>query len=212
MDTRREFIKKSLLLTGAAGISKLVPAAVQRAFAIDPAEGSTYLDAEHIVILMQENRSFYHCFGTLRGVRGFNDPRAHILPDRKPVWLQTNAAGDSYAPFRLDIKDTRITWMGSLPHSRQSQVDAYNAGKHDQWLTAKRSGNKQYADLPLTMTTRCSGTIFRLAFASSRVCERTGRSSLDGTRLQSTGQSTSALLNKLMAQSKSGAMNCAGAA
>jgi phospholipase C len=151
MDTRREFIKKSLLLTGAAGISKLVPAAVQRAFAIDPAAGSTYLDAEHIVILMQENRSFDHCFGTLRGVRGFNDPRALILPDRKPVWLQTNAAGDTYAPFRLDIKDTRITWMGSLPHSRQSQVDAYNTGKHDQWLTAKRSGNKQYADLPLTM-------------------------------------------------------------
>ncbi|HVU54656.1 MAG TPA: phospholipase C, phosphocholine-specific [Puia sp.] len=151
MDTRREFIKKSLLLTGAVGMSKLVPASVQRAFAIDPALGSTYLDAEHIVILMQENRSFDHCFGALRGVRGFNDPRALQLPDKKPVWLQTNAAGDTYAPFRLDIKDTRITWMGSLPHSRASQVDAYNNGKHDQWLKAKRSGNKQYADLPLTL-------------------------------------------------------------
>jgi phospholipase C len=153
MDSRREFIRKSLLFTGAAGISKLVPASVQRAFAIDPAVGSTYLDAEHIVILMQENRSFDHCFGTLRGVRGFNDPRALILPDKKPVWLQTNAAGDTYSPFRLDIKDTRVTWMGSLPHSRASQVDAYNKGRHDQWLNAKRSGNKQYADMPLTMGT-----------------------------------------------------------
>jgi phospholipase C len=151
MDNRREFIRKSLLLTGAAGMAKLVPASVQRAFAIDPALGSTYLDAEHIVILMQENRSFDHCFGVLKGVRGFNDPRAHILPDRKPVWLQTNAAGDTYAPFRLDIKDTRITWMGALPHTRASQVDAYNGGKHDRWLSAKRSGDKQYADLPLTM-------------------------------------------------------------
>jgi phospholipase C len=31
-------------------------------------------DVKHIVILMQENRSFDHYFGTLSGVRGFSDP------------------------------------------------------------------------------------------------------------------------------------------
>lgn len=151
MDTRREFLKKSLLLSGAAGMSTILPASIQRALAIDPAVGSTFLDAEHIVILMQENRSFDHCFGTLQGVRGFNDPRALSLPDKKPVWLQTNERGETYAPFRLDIKDSKITWMGSLPHSRASQVDANNNGKYDKWLIAKRSGNKQYAHLPLTL-------------------------------------------------------------
>ena len=151
MDTRRDFLKKSLLLSGAAGLSSALPASIRRALAIDPHLGSTYLDARHVVILMQENRSFDHCFGTLQGVRGFNDPRAILLPDKKPVWFQTNARGETYAPFRLDIKDSKITWMGSLPHSRASQVDAYNGGKHDQWLNAKRSGNKQYADMPLTM-------------------------------------------------------------
>nr|WP_295866913.1 phospholipase C, phosphocholine-specific [uncultured Chitinophaga sp.] len=151
MDTRREFLKKSLLLSGAAGFSTIMPASIQRALAIDPTPGSTWLDAEHIVILMQENRSFDHCFGTLQGVRGFRDPRAIPLPDLKPVWFQTDEKGDTYAPFRLDIKDTKITWMGSLPHSRASQVDAYNAGKHDQWLLAKKPGNKQYAHMPLTM-------------------------------------------------------------
>ena len=151
MDTRREFLRKSLLLSGAAGLSKVLPASIQRALAIDPTLGSTYLDAEHIVILMQENRSFDHCFGTLQGVRGFNDPRALQLPDKKPVWLQTNERGETYAPFRLDMKDSKITWMGSLPHSRASQVDANNNGKYDKWLIAKRSGNKQYAQLPLTM-------------------------------------------------------------
>jgi phospholipase C len=94
---------------------------------------------------MQENRSFDHCFGTLQGVRGFNDPRAVFLPDKKPVWLQSNENGETYSPFRLNIKDTRITWMGDLPHSRASQVDAYNKGKYDQWLLAwpgmfRRSG------------------------------------------------------------------------
>lgn len=151
MDTRREFIKKSLLLSGAAGVSAFIPASVQRAFAIDPKVGSTYLDAEHIVILMQENRSFDHCFGSMKGVRGFNDPRAITLPNINPVWLQTDKQGKTFAPFRLNIRESKATWIGDLPHSRPSQVDANNEGKYDQWLTSKRSGRKQYADMPLTL-------------------------------------------------------------
>ena len=37
-------------------------------------------DVEHIVILMQENRSFDHYFGAYPGVRGFRDPTAITLP------------------------------------------------------------------------------------------------------------------------------------
>ncbi|MBB5439831.1 phospholipase C [Pedobacter sp. AK017] len=151
MESRREFIRKSLLLSGAAGLSTMLPASIQRALAINPRLGSSFLDAEHIVILMQENRSFDHCFGTLQGVRGFNDPRAVTLPNKKPVWMQTDAAGNTYAPFRLNIKDSKVTWIGSLPHSRASQVDAYNKGKYDGWLTAKKSGNKKYSGMPLTL-------------------------------------------------------------
>ena len=109
------------------------------------------MDAEHIVILMQENRSFDHALGTLQGVRGFNDPRAIRQPNGNSVFVQTDAAGNSYAPWRLDIKDTRVTWMGSVPHSRNSQVDAWNGGHHDQWIEAKRSHVKDYHDIPLTM-------------------------------------------------------------
>jgi phospholipase C len=151
MDSRRDFLKKAAMLTGGIAMMNTLPPAIQRALAINPEMGSTYLDAEHVVILMQENRSFDHCFGTLQGVRGYNDPRAIRLPDQKPVWLQTDAVGNTYSPFRLDIKDTKVTWMGSLPHSRASQVDANNLGKYDKWLPAKRSGNKSYADMPLTM-------------------------------------------------------------
>lgn len=151
MATRRAFLKFAAALTGAAGAAELLPASVARAYAIEPEAGSTYLDAEHVVILMQENRSFDHTFGTLRGVRGFNDPRALRLADGKPVFVQTDAAGASYAPWRLDMKDSRVTWMGSLPHSRESQVDAWNEGLHDGWLEAKRPGRKEQAHLPLTM-------------------------------------------------------------
>src|SRR6202167_5158774 len=100
---------------------------------------------------MQENRPFDHALGTLRGVRGFNDPRAIRLANGNSVFVQSDASGNSYAPWRLDVHDTRVTWMGDLPHSRDSQVDAWNEGRHDGWLEAKRSGKKEYAHLPLTM-------------------------------------------------------------
>lgn len=151
MDNRRDFLKKAMILSGAAGFAAMIPDSVKAAIAIDPEPGSSFLDANHIVILMQENRSFDHSFGTLRGVRGFNDPRAITLPDGNPVWFQKDEKGDAYAPFRLDIRNTKITWMGDLPHSRHSQVDAHNGAKYDKWLLAKKSGNKKYASLPLTM-------------------------------------------------------------
>ncbi len=147
--TRRDFLKIVALLSGAAGASGVIPESIQRALAIEPEPGSTYRDAEHIVILMQENRSFDHALGTLQGVRGFNDPRALRLANGNSVFAQTDAAGNTYAPWRLDIRDTRITWMGSVPHSRHSQVDAWNGGQDDGWLEAKRV--HEYANLPLTM-------------------------------------------------------------
>ena len=150
MQTRRDFLKLAAMLSGAAAAGS-VPDAILRAYAIQPAPGSTFLDAEHIVILMQENRSFDHALGTLRGVRGFNDPRAIRLANGNSVFVQSDASGNSYAPWRLDIRDTRITWMGSIPHSRNSQVDAWNEGHHDAWLEAKRSHIPEYANLPLTM-------------------------------------------------------------
>jgi phospholipase C len=150
MQTRRDFLKLAALISG-AGFTGMLPASIEKAYAIEPAPGSTWLDAEHIVILMQENRSFDHTFGTLRGVRGFNDPRALRLPNGNPVFVQSDKEGQSYAPWRLDMHDTRITWMGSLPHSRESQIDAWNRGLHDGWLDAKRSGDPAYAHVPMTM-------------------------------------------------------------
>jgi len=151
MDTRREFIKKAGLLSGLAGMNALIPASIQKALAINPKPGSTWMDAEHVVILMQENRSFDHCFGELRGVRGFNDPRAIQLPNGNPVWLQSNQAGETYAPFHLNLKETKATWMSSLPHSWKNQVNARNDGRYDQWLNEKRNSIHEYSDMPLTL-------------------------------------------------------------
>src|SRR5699024_4898196 len=95
--------------------------------------------------------AFDHCLGTLKGVRGYNDPRAIRLPNERPVWFQSFNIGNNVAPFRLNIKDTKATWMGSLPNGRASKVDARNGGRYDNWLEAKRSGHKEYRNLPLAM-------------------------------------------------------------
>src|ERR1700730_8981090 len=124
MYTRREFIGSATQLSGASDLVGALQASIHRALAIEPEAGSTVLDAEHVVILMQENRSFDHAFGTLRGVRGFNGPRAITLPNGDPVWAQPDKKGNRFLPFRLNIKDTKSTWMGSLPHSWTNQVDA----------------------------------------------------------------------------------------
>jgi len=183
MDNRREFIKKAALLSGAAGLYSVLPSSILKAMAIDPKAGSTYLDAEHVVILMQENRSFDHCFGTLKGVRGFNDPRAIDLPNKNKVWMQSNAAGETYAPFRLNIKDTKSTWMSSLPHSWSNQVNARNDGKFDQWLNVKKSGHPDYAKMPLTLGYHTREDIpFYYAMADAfTVCDQNFCSALTGT-------------------------------
>ncbi|MFT9067690.1 MAG: phospholipase C, phosphocholine-specific [Acetobacter syzygii] len=150
MATRRNFLKYALL-SGAVGSAGMVPASIRRALAIAPDPGTTYLDAEHVVILMQENRSFDHMFGSLQGVRGFNDPRGIRQPNGEPVFLQSNSKGETYLPWRLNIHDTRITWMGSIPHSRDSQVDAWNGGYHNRWIDVKKSHHKGYDQYPMTM-------------------------------------------------------------
>jgi len=96
----------------------------------------TIADVEHIVILMQENRSFDHYFGALRGVRGFGDPRAVKLPSGDPVWNQPNGSG-VLLPFRPDLPDLGAAFIEDTDHSWDKTHDAWNHGKYDQWVPQK---------------------------------------------------------------------------
>ena len=183
MDSRRDFLKKAAVLAGTGAITNSLPPVIQKALAIDPAPGSTFYDAEHIVFLMQENRSFDHQLGMLQGVRGFNDPRAIELPDKNKVWFQTNKAGETYGPFRLNVKDTKVAWMGSIPHGWTDQTDAMNNGKYDRWLDVKAPRNKQYAHIPLTMG-YCDRSDFPFYYSLAdafTVCDHNFCSSITGT-------------------------------
>ncbi|WP_270088830.1 phosphocholine-specific phospholipase C [Sphingobacterium sp. SYP-B4668] len=183
MENRRDFIKKAALLTGSFGLFSALPDSIAAALAIEPAPGSTFYDAEHIVLLMQENRSFDHSFGTLKGVRGFNDPRAIRLPNNNLVWLQRNKEGQTYAPFRLDIDNSNAAWTRDLPHSWENQTSARNGGKHDNWLNAKRSGVKGQQDIPLTLGyyTRTDIPFYYALADAFTICDQHFCSSITGT-------------------------------
>ena len=79
--SRRRFLGMSASAAGAAALGTL-PTTLSKALSISAA-GRSLAAVRHVVVLMQENRSFDHYFGAMRGVRGFGDPRP-ILLDRVP--------------------------------------------------------------------------------------------------------------------------------
>jgi phospholipase C len=99
---------------------------------------------------MQENRGFDHYFGTLRGVRGFGDPRPITLPSGDPVWKQPGKnGGASVSPFHLDTASTRAETMFSLDHSWKGSHARWK--HHDAWIAAKGPLTMGYftrADVP----------------------------------------------------------------
>jgi phospholipase C len=126
------------------------PAVIRSALALPAARRArTIMDVEHVVILMQENRSFDHYFGTLRGVRGFSDPRPVMLPSGEPVWRQPGPDGKTHAPFHLDTGRTSAQWLKSLDHSWKGSHALWK--HHDNWIAAKgplTMGYFERADLP----------------------------------------------------------------
>lgn len=128
----------------------MVPPVIRKALALPPSgKTGTIADVEHVVILMQENRSFDHYFGMLRGVRGFSDPRPLILPSGKSVWHQPGLDGEIVTPFRLNSATSAAQSLTSLDHSWKGSHQRWK--NHDAWIAAKSPmtmGHFSRADLP----------------------------------------------------------------
>ncbi|HEY4022105.1 MAG TPA: alkaline phosphatase family protein, partial [Pseudonocardiaceae bacterium] len=77
--TRRRLLGTAAGVTAAAAAATLMPANVAKALAQDAPKSGSMRDIEHVVVLMQENRSFDHYYGTLSGVRGFADAERQKL-------------------------------------------------------------------------------------------------------------------------------------
>jgi len=126
-----------LTMMGAPAMAAALPMDFRQALAIPANNRSGSIrDVEHVIFLMQENRSFDHYFGTLRGVRGFADPHPVTLPSGKSVWHQPNGAAD-LLPFRPKVADLGRTFLPDPPHGWNDTHAAWNAGRYDQWVPNK---------------------------------------------------------------------------
>jgi phospholipase C len=176
LTSRRQFLRSVATSAGATAALTTFPPAIQRALAIPAATGTrTIEDVQHIVVLMQENRSFDHYFGTLNGVRGFADRFAIPVADstgisRKTVWIQPtlNGAGTptlpgrpptpgsggpaTLAPFALNTVQTFAHMrVEGTPHSWADAQAAWDHGRMNAWPKAKQNHSMGYfsqADLP----------------------------------------------------------------
>src|SRR5438445_2210098 len=172
--TRRRLLGSAAGAIGGAAALSLLPPSVQKAVAAGRPRRSSISDIKHVVMLMQENRSFDHYFGTLSGVRGFSDPDALKLSTGKSVFYQPDTVNpDGYLlPFHLDTKTTSAQAIPSTSHAWRTQHKAWNYGAMDNWVPAHRAADGN-ANGPYTMGYYERGDIpFHFALAESfTICD-----------------------------------------
>jgi phospholipase C len=99
-------------------------------------------DLKHVVILMQENRSFDHYFGTLSGVRGFGDKQVLTWQNGNSIFQQPDAARTDLGyllPYNLTDQTD-----GDLDHSWDGDHEARNGGLWNSWVPAKSEETMGY--------------------------------------------------------------------
>lgn len=153
--SRRGFSRRELLrffgATGAAGLaSSLIQGCGMRSGQIStpaPSACAKLTDIEHVVILIQENRSFDHYFGSYRGVRGFSEQSA--------AFSQPDSANTSdppigeLLPFHLDTKTTNAACTPDITHDWVPQHQSWDNGAMDGFVNSRQAINAN--DALLTM-------------------------------------------------------------
>jgi phospholipase C len=123
--TRRQALKEfGIASAGAAALGGGIDDLLARAIAASPKRGSLK-DIEHVVIFMQENRSFDHYFGVLSGVRGFGDKR------ERNAFFQRDSAGNTIHPFHLPTG-----CLPDLTHDWGPQHRSWNGGRMNDFVRA----------------------------------------------------------------------------
>ena len=183
----RRFSRRALLRGGAGAAAAVlgagfVPHALRRALAAPRRCATSLDDIEHVIILIQENRSFDHYFGTLRGVRGFADPHAIRLPDGASVFAQPNPANTDnppvgrLLPFRLDTSTpppsmNNGTCTPDITHSWGAQHDSWNHGAMDRWAEVHLRDDDPYGAAAMGYYTREDLPFYHAVADAFTICD-----------------------------------------
>src|SRR5215469_16381883 len=125
--SRRSLLRGAVVATGAAAVTSVTRGAGALADAVSHRERfGDIRDIKHVVILMQENRSFDHYFGSLRGVRGFADRATIVLPGGYPVWQQPDTApGQPVTGTQYPWPLSAGTFSGAQPPTPEQGAQNY---------------------------------------------------------------------------------------
>ena len=103
---RRNFLRLGAATLGSVAAGSFWPRLIENALAV-PASNPTgtpgLADIEHVVIFMQENRSFDHYYGAMKGVRGYGDPRPAAIPSGNYVWYQAEGTNPGSRSFSAHV-------------------------------------------------------------------------------------------------------------
>ncbi len=165
---RRQLLRGAGRLAAAAAALRLMPPNVQHMLAQPPPAKGSLRDIKHVVMLMQENRSFDHYFGTLAGVRGFDDANALHLSTGQSVFHQPDDKNPNnyLLPFHLDTRASSAQKIPSTSHAWSVQHEAWNGGKMDRWLPAHRKADGAHGPYCMGYYTR-EDIPFHFALAES---------------------------------------------
>ncbi|MFZ0668134.1 MAG: alkaline phosphatase family protein [Acidimicrobiales bacterium] len=132
--TRQEISRRRLLQLG-AGVGAAValgPELAAKAAAVEPAGSGGTEAIEHVIFLIQENRSFDHYYGTMSGVRGFDD-RSFGDQVFKQAW--PGGATPKLLPFHFDVNEVGGAWVNDIDHSWGGQHTFWNNGEMNQFVS-----------------------------------------------------------------------------
>jgi phospholipase C len=139
---RRAFLAAALA-TGGGGLlaamsagGRAGAATIQAASSVRAA-GSDLGAIEHVIFLMQENRSFDHYYGTYRGVRGFDDHPAHTLGAFAQRW--PGGAKERLLPFHLQSNSGIGECTHDLNHTWQAEHLSRGAGDNADFVSTHTS-------------------------------------------------------------------------
>jgi phospholipase C len=151
--TRRRLLKAGAAGGAAMGFLALPPNVRTALAAPPPSREPSLRDIKHVVLLMQENRSFDHYFGTMPGVAGFSDPNAIMLSTGRNVFHQpTDTTLDGFMlPFHLDTRTTSAQRIPATGHGWEVLHAAWNGGAMDSWLTAHYEYDRNKENVPYCM-------------------------------------------------------------
>ncbi|HEY2398654.1 MAG TPA: alkaline phosphatase family protein, partial [Solirubrobacteraceae bacterium] len=145
-----------------------------------PAACGSLSAIEHVVIFINENRSFDHYFGTYRGVRGFHDRTVLTLADGsgKSIFAQPfpGASGEPYGghllPFRFDTANGGEC-VNDISHEWAAMHQCWNGGALDSFVSTHLTTNGE-RDGPNTMGyyTREDLPFFHALADNFTICDR----------------------------------------